>query len=164
MISADRARELLNYDPETGQFTWRSHRNGFVKAGAPAGSVKERCVQIKIDRRLYSAHRVAWLIMTGKWPVCGIDHINGDPFDNRFVNLRECNQSENSQNRKRGAANKSGYVGVSWHKASGKWRAQIKVNGRTYECGLFSEPALAHRAYLVWKARLHPFNPTVRAA
>lgn len=162
-MDASRARELVDYNPETGSFTWRVSRQ-CRRAGSPAGSTVHRYVLLKLDGKLYPAHRVAWLITYGQWPAVGLDHINGDPHDNRIANLRECNQSENSQNRRKSAANKSGYTGVSWHAASNKWRSQIKINGRTHECGMYLTPQMAHLAYRYWKHRLHTFNPTVRAA
>ena len=102
--------------------------------------------------------------MTGVWPVKEIDHINGNPSDNRWVNLREGTRGEQLQNQKLGKRNTSGLMGVSPDKLRGKWCACIQVGGRRYHLGRFSASEAAHAAYLEAKARLHPFQPVPRAA
>jgi hypothetical protein len=90
-----RLRELLNYAPSTGIFTWNVSR-GRATAGAQAGSEDySGYVLIRVDKILYKAHRLAVLYMTGKWPECQVDHINGVEGDNRWSNLRECTVKEN---------------------------------------------------------------------
>lgn len=75
------------------------------------------------------------------------DHINGNGLDNRRANLREATHAENCRNRRKGSRNTSGFIGVSWHTQRGKWRAQIKVQGRTRSLGMFLDPEDAARAY-----------------
>jgi hypothetical protein len=102
-LTAERLRELLDYNPETGVFTWRINRRGArgLKAGARAGNVRPdgyRC--IRIDGTSHLAHRLAFLWVTGELPLTGVDHKNRTPGDDRFLNLRPANQSENLANRR----------------------------------------------------------------
>jgi hypothetical protein len=119
-------RELLNYDPETGQFVWRSGS----KVGLSAGSIGGRYVQIMIAKKNYLAHRLAWLYMHGHPPPVEVDHVNGNPRDNRIQNLRLASKSQNAQNQGRSAKNSSGHKGVSWCNQKRRWRASIKVGNR----------------------------------
>lgn len=91
-----------------------------------------------------SAHR---FIMGVTDPKIYIDHINGNPLDNRKENLRICTQEQNSCNRGPQKNNKSGYKGVSWEKRQNKWRTQIKINEQQTHLGLFDDPVEAARAY-----------------
>lgn len=157
-------RKLLDYDPETGVLTHRERpaslftqalctpetqaRRWNVKhAGKPAFTVvvKGHNVGCIFSKRLY-AHRVIWALMTGKWPIGDIDHINGIRSDNRWANLRDVPHAINARNRKLGANNTSGVNGVHWHALRGKWNARIKVGGKTYSLGLFSDLGAAAQA------------------
>lgn len=163
-LTAERLRELFRYDPETGQFTRRVAigRHGCFVAGSVAGSLK-KCgyIYVCVDHISHRAHRLAWLYVTGHWPADQIDHMDGDRTNNRIANLREATNAENRQNeRKARRSSKSGLLGVT---ASGRrWRACIKLDGRTRQLGRFSTPEAAHMAYLAAKAELHPFG-TLRA-
>ncbi len=157
-------RELLSYDPMTGQLTWLVNR-GRVHVGEIAGSLDSRGYRvITIDGKNYKAHRLAWLYVNGAWPADRIDHQNGVPDDNRIANLREATDAENGQNRTKQANNKSGFLGVSWHKPSGQWVAQIMLDGRKSHLGYFPTPEAAYAAYLTAKSQLHTFNPKPREA
>jgi hypothetical protein len=148
-LTAARVRELLHYDPETGVFAWRVAFNRNIKVGAAAGGVNPRGYhRIAINRRYYQAHRLAWLYITDEWPPEQVDHINGDPSDNRWANLRLATQSQNQANARRRSDNTSGYKGVSWDARSRKWSAEILVGGRRVRLGRFGCPAEAHAAYV----------------
>lgn len=163
MLRSERVRELLDYDPDTGVFVWARDYSSRRK-GAVAGHVSATngAVEIRIDRRPYLAHRLAWLLIYGVWPKLFIDHANGDPSDNRIANLRQATVSQNAANKRRPATNSSGYKGVCWNKSSKKWQAGIKVNGRSFHLGLFATPEDAHEAYLT--AAVHHFGEFARAA
>jgi hypothetical protein len=156
IVSVTRLRELLDYDADTGRFVWRVKRTAQFPVGSVAGHVGAqgyRC--ITIDRRFYQAHRLVWLHVHGVWPVAQIDHRNGIRDDNRICNLREATNTFNCQNRRGPRKNgTSGFLGVSWYKASCKWMASIRVNGTQIHLGYFSTPEEAHAAYLSAK-RLH---------
>lgn len=162
-LTQSRLKELLHYDPETGAFTWRGSIGRKIRAGDKAGS---RCGKgywvIGFTRKYYKAHRLAWLYVHGRFPIGDIDHINGVRHDNRIVNLREATKAENGQNICKHRDNKSGFIGVSWHPATRKWRSRIRTNRKLKSLGLFDTPDAAYSAYLAAKAELHTFNPTVR--
>jgi len=137
MLTQERAKELLKYDPETGVFTWNAKRQG-VRSGDIAGcTLSIGYIYIKLDRVSHPSHRIAWLIYHGKFPDNQIDHINGIRNDNRIVNLRDVTRVENSKNQKRSSNNSSGITGVSWDKSSNRWRAQITSFGVNINLGCF---------------------------
>jgi hypothetical protein len=148
-LTAERLREVLNYDPATGVFTWLVRTARCRRIGEVAGCGKNGYHQIGIDRRRYRAHRLAWLYMTGEWPAQEIDHINGDPSDNRITNLRPATSSQNKTNSRRRSDNNSGYKGVSFDRSRQKWQARISVAGRSARrLGRFDCPVAAHAAYV----------------
>jgi hypothetical protein len=155
MVTAEYVRDLLRYDPETGLFTWNKDRVT-RKPGDSAGSVtKLGYLDIIVCRRLYKAHRLAWLHVYGEWPKQEIDHINGDKLDNRIANLRDVSRSMNVQNlQKARRDNKSsGLLGVS--SSYGRWVARIWNDGRLRHIGYYDTPELAHAAYVATKRELH---------
>lgn len=156
MLTAERLRELLDFDATTGLFSWRNWKAG-VRRGRPAGCLCKRrnCVIIGIDRKIYLAHRLAWLWVHGQWPCEHIDHINGNSADNRLANLRDVPRAINMQNRRKPARhNKSGLLGVYEH--DGRWRAEVRLNGKSINIGSFGSKEEAHAAYLTAKRQLHP--------
>ena len=160
LLTARRLHELLNYDPDTGIFTWRVKRSGTARAGCVAGSKNNiGYLVISIDNKPYKAHRLAWLWMHAEWPSKAIDHINQVKSDNRLCNLREASISENSQNRPMFRNNTSGFRGVHWHKQARRWRAYIRVNGKQYSIGCFATAEEAFAAYKNAASRLHTHNP-----
>jgi hypothetical protein len=147
VITAERLRELLAYDPTSGGFAWRVDRGGLAKAGQIAGSRNGiGYVNIRVDGRDYSAHRLAWLHVTGAWPAGQIDHINGVRDDNRIANLREATNAQNQWNRAH-QGSVSGFKGVKWCKIQRKWRAELRKDGRKIHLGRFATVEEAHAAY-----------------
>ena len=135
--------KLFCYEPETGELRWRIKPAKCILVGAVAGyrdKLGYRQVQIGFQRCL--AHRIIWKLLTGKDPRIGLDHINGDPSDNRFENLRLASQGQNRANSRRA---KSGLKGASFK--AGKWEAGIKVNYKTIYLGRFETEHQAHEAY-----------------
>ena len=135
LLTAERIKDLLSYDEETGAFRWRQTK-GRAKAGEVAGATDTYGYRvIRIDRVLYKAHRLAWLYTHDRWPVGLLDHINREPGDNRIANLREVTQSENMHNASR--RSRSGVPGVLWRAERSKWVAQIRVGYRNHVLGSF---------------------------
>lgn len=165
--SLKRVNELLSFDPETGVFTWNEKPcRGWRKGDdLTAGRVLENgYIRIVIDRENYMAHRLAWLVSTGREPYDQIDHINGNRADNRIANLREATGSENQQNHPVHVNNASGYPGVSFNRRKKKWKAQIKVKGNIRHLGWHDDPKDAASAYHAAKAEHHKFCPEVRSS
>ena len=149
--------KLLEYNPDTGVFTWMVERGGrTARVGSPAGSTDKRGYKsIRINRRIYYAHRLAWLYVTGENPSLQIDHINGNRSNNRMSNLREATSAENNYNVSIPERNTSGIKGVSWDKKSQKWRAQISVEGSHLYLGLFRSIEDAAEVVREARCRLH---------
>ncbi len=111
-LTAERLKDLLHYDPDTGIFTWLVDRGRMRCKGKRAGSPEG---QIRIDFHIYRPHRLAWLYMTGEWPKHLIDHADRDPSNNRWANLREATDQQNMWNG-RSKLPKSGFRGVKRHR------------------------------------------------
>jgi len=155
-VTAQRLRDLLRYEPETGEFIWRAHRKGRHSIeGKQAGFVNRRGYRIfGIDGRPVQAHRAAWLYVHGEWPDMFIDHINGNRGDNRLENLRDVIRRTNQENlRIAKANNKTGFLGVRLEQ--GLYRARIKAHGKTIHLGMFEKPEDASDAYIKAKRELH---------
>ena len=136
-IDCNQLREILEYQPDTGLFFWKTSGKG-IKKNRKAGHLsKDGYIDIRIKNWLYPAHRVAWVMMTGSWPDNFVDHINRIRSDNRFVNLREATKAENAQNTDLPSNNTSGYKGVVWHKPNRNWCAQIFINKKHIHLGSF---------------------------
>lgn len=155
-LTIERLREVLDYDPYTGIFTRRIRQASNALAGTRAGTALERgYIGIMVDKIQYKAHRLAWFFVYEKWPLVGIDHINGIRNDNRIENLREADQSQNIANGKKHRDSTSGLKGVTWNAACKRWMAQIHWRGKHIYLGLFDTKEEAHAAYCAAAKRLH---------
>jgi hypothetical protein len=154
ILTQNRLKELLEYNPKTGIFIWRVNRGRTAKIGTQAGTPTEKgYLAIEIDGRTYRAHRLAWLYMTGRWPASEIDHKNGIRNANWFDNLREATHGNNCYNRGSNRNNTSGFKGVVLH-GSGKWQATIRVDRRRIHLGSFPTPEAASAVYEAKAAEL----------
>lgn len=163
---------VLRYEPDTGHFYWIKRVNNRCKMDVPAGTVFNDMLNkkgkdgklykphfnigIRINKKRYYAHRLAFLYMTGTFPINIVDHINGDSTDNRFENMRDVSNTINSQNvcEPRGN-NKSGYLGVCFNKTTGMYWANINVNGKYKRIGSYETAERAADAYFNAKYLLH---------
>lgn len=141
MVTPDEIKKVIRYDPESGQFYW-SKNSGRRKAGERAGyRMQHGYEEIKVLGKRWTAHRLAWFIMTGVIPENQIDHINGIRYDNRWINLRLANQSENNMNRC--ANNTLGVKNVYLHKPTGTYNVKLYVNGVCISFGYYADLELA---------------------
>jgi hypothetical protein len=156
-------RDIVEYDKQTGELRWKvDMRTGSVrqvvlgKAGEVAGTKNKHhgYVTIRINGRQYIAHRVAWWLATGEWPIA-IDHKDGDRANNKFENLRAADYKINNQNRRRAIPNSTtGFLGVT-RTPEGRFVARIGVNGKNLYFGTHETPEQAHEAYLAAKREFH---------
>ncbi|WP_049732864.1 HNH endonuclease signature motif containing protein [Rhizobium ecuadorense] len=168
--------KLLKYEPETGKLFWLPRPVEMFSDACLGGSTtnakrwnnqfanKEAFLTVdgkgylcgNIFDRQYGAARVAWLLHSGDWPKDCIDHINGDPKDNRITNLRDVSRLENQRNRKRFSSNKSGVCGVIRDKK--RWKAHITVDGRLRSLGVYDDisDAIAARLRAEKEFGYHP--------
>lgn len=158
-LTVERLRELLAYDANTGEFTWRVSCKG-TNAGDRAGTDSDEGRRhITIGYASFKAHRLAWFYIYGTWPKRLIDHINGNPADNRIENLREATVRENMYNQRRAHKhNKTGVLGVQWRPTRNKFRARIVVAGKEIHLGHFDTVEKAQAAYLEAKHTHHQFS------
>ncbi len=155
MLTQQYLRDNFHYSIITGQFFWIKSRPK-VKIGAVAGTLNDKGYrQIKIDGKFHSAHRMAYLWVTGEWPENEIDHKNGMKDANYWLNLRGATRSQNNCNTQMRLDNKSGFKGVSWHKQHKKWYAYITLNHKTKFLGLYKTPKLAYEARLKAEKELY---------
>ncbi len=148
VITQDRLMELLQYNEETGIFYRRD-------SGRIAGTKRpDGRINICVDCRLYRAHRLAWLWTNGEMPKGDIDHIDGNPQNNRISNLRDVSRSVNMQNQRRARSDsKTGLLGVQVH--GKRFRAEIATPNGRVGLGTFNTPQEAHSVYLLAKRQLH---------
>lgn len=146
-------KSILDYDPCTGVLTWKERpktcksNNIFnsLFSGKKAGNI-HRCkrsktsyIAIRIGKKIYKAHRIAFIIMTGSAPD-QVDHIDNNGMNNAWSNLRASDSKDNSRNLPMQTSNKSGYIGVNWHKAAKKWQARaVNKEGKRIDLGRYDD-------------------------
>lgn len=155
-LTAEVLHHHLDYDPASGKF-FRKQRSGTAHIGDVAGWVEPHgYIKISVAGKKYYAHRCAFLFMNGVWPAGVIDHIDGVRANNSWGNLREVSHSVNLQNLKCARSdNKTGLLGVCFHKGARKFTAAIFVEGKSQYLGLFDSAQAASDAYVAKKRLLH---------
>jgi hypothetical protein len=137
-MTLDKLKTILEYDKDTGNFTWKPLKSNGRWANTVAGSVqKDGYIRIHIDEKIYPAHRLAWLYEYGEFPITNIDHIDHVKTNNKISNLRLADYAENQKNRSIDLRNSSGTTGVTFVKRSNKWQAQIGINKTVKYLGSF---------------------------
>ncbi len=155
-LEYEQLRALLHYEPPTGWFTWLMQYNSRTLVGSRAGGIHPPGYRkIQIGGTQYFTGRLAWFYMTGKWPVCLIDHEDRDKQNDAWYNLREVNYRESTHNRIL-PVGESGLRGVKrgWANPH-RWEARIAVGNTRMSLGSFDTPEEAHQAYLVASEELH---------
>lgn len=153
-ITPELLRQLLRYEPETGKLFWKPRTPDMFQEGAKSQAHQcaawnakwaDKQTFLHSNNRGYIAanimgfgflaHRVAWAISHGRWPIGEIDHVNRDRADNRISNLRDVNHAENCSNSGPMKRSKSGHRGVHFCPKRNKWIAQLVVNGTHHWLG-----------------------------
>ena len=152
-----RIQHALIYIPETGRIHSRL-TFPIVQAGSFADvGIRSGYRYVIIERTLYQAHRLAFVLNTGSWPLHTVDHINGNKLDNTWSNLRDVPLDVNKQNmRKATSLSSTGFLGVE--RSRDKYRARIRVAGVMMSIGTYTTPEAAHEAYIKAKRKLHTGN------
>ena len=179
-LTAEIVRDLLDYNPDTGDLFWKERPLKYFKsersarrwnttyAGKEAFTTKDKDYNSKHGRirrkvgsifdKNYYAHRIIWLHYYGCWPKDQIDHINHDATDNRIINLREVSGFENQKNRKLNKNSNTGYTGVLWSKKHNKYIARIGINNKNIHLGIYDnlEEAIEARELANINYNFHP--------
>jgi hypothetical protein len=157
VLTLERLKALMAYDPETGLFTRLDLRGGAT--AQPSTLDDMGYVRVCIDYKRFRLHRLAVFYMTGAMPTGHVDHINGVRHDNRWSNLRVVSHRTNIENRKGPNANsKTGLLGVHFSRSDNKFKAQITVNYKFVSLGRFDTAEEASKAYMAARRRLHQGN------
>lgn len=160
-LTADRLREVLQYDPESGFFTWTLNVSSTGRKGGVAGCTNAAgYVLIRIDKKLHLAHRLAFLYVTGQFPLALVDHRDMVKSNNRWTNLRLASKGQNAQNKIAAQSNnrRTGLLGVYWSGQRKEWGAKLVVNRKQLFGGFHATPEMAHQAYIRLKRTHHPFG------
>jgi hypothetical protein len=152
-LTQERVRELFDYSD--GNLIRRKSVQSRSMAGTVAGCLSDRGRYIvSVDYRRYKLHRVIWLWHFGQLPE-EIDHIDGNPSNNRIENMRAADRLSNMKNVKRPSTNTTGFKGVRLHSQSKRWTAQIVADRKHRYLGSFDTPEDAYRAYCTAATALH---------
>lgn len=157
-FSVDYLRSQFRHDPAAGKLYWTVNKRGPVRAGDEVGVTNHGYRQTKLDQTVLMVHRIIWALHFGYWPTGDIDHIDGDPSNNKIENLRDVTRAVNMQNRHAPKRNSvSGFLGV--HRCAKDlkkpWVAKIVVDGVGKHLGYHESPELAYAAYLSAKRQCH---------
>lgn len=137
MLTQERLKELLHYDPLTGVFTWKgSSRRGWN--GRIAGSIDHKGYIVINLGQVYKAHRLAWLYTYGVWPSSQLDHQDRVKSNNRLGNLVEATGQENCLNKGLLITSTSGFTGVTRNTRDTKWIARFSTKEKRHFLGEFT--------------------------
>ena len=154
MITQERLKELVSYHEESGCFIWNDNLP-YVEGGKKVGWLRpDGYIGIGLDNKRYLAHRLIFLFKGGIIPN-EIDHVDSNPSNNRWDNLRPCTRIQNSLNKGAYSNSKSGVKGVSWHKQRGKWTVRVMVEGKYKSFGLYDDIELAELVAMEAREKYH---------
>lgn len=140
MITQAKANELFEY--KDGCLYWKVSRTPSIKVGQKAQTICEKSYKVTVNKKPYKVHRIIFLMHYGYMPKM-IDHIDGNPFNNKIENLRECTAQENNRNQKLALRNTSGFKNVTWSKSAKKWQVGFMLSNNYKHIGTFEDIELA---------------------
>lgn len=147
-LTLGRLKEVLFYDPESGEFSWRKSRGTKIAGSLTGNKRTDGYSYIKIDTVLYRKSRLAWFYVHGMWPSDHTDHINGNTSDDRIVNLRPATCSQNLGNRKVANKGSSGHKGIHFDTDKNRFLAYISCQTKRYFLGGYISKKTAQGVYL----------------
>jgi hypothetical protein len=155
-LTVDRLRELLDYNPETGEFVWKVGRKGTKGKGSIAGNINKDTgyIHIGIDGKRYKAHRLAWYHHFGEWPRLEISHLDNVKVNNSITNLKDTNHSDNKHNDSAVRSDKTSELPRGVYPSGKGFKAQISLNGKEEYLGTFQTIAEASQAYISRKQEI----------
>ena len=160
MITQELIKDYIRYIPETGKVYWKTITPNYFYhtirptqfcnawntkyAGKEVGCIHKSSDNyhykvIRLRQKNYKLHQIIWFYMTGDWPKYQIDHIDRNPLNNKWDNLRDIPQSQNMKNTNLKSNNTSGVKGISYSKEKRKWEAYISYNSKKYNLGRFKK-------------------------
>jgi hypothetical protein len=139
-----RLHQLLEYNPVTGLFRWRSPNAHQAKNWFRGNKSVRQYRRLWFDNHHYMAHVIAWALMTGDWPNKELDHRDHDQNNNCWNNLRLATHSQNGKNRRRNSNNKTGVRGVTVY--GNRFRVQIGFHREHIHIGIFDTIEAATQA------------------
>ena len=142
-LTQEYLKSILDYDLDTGIFTWKINKAKRTNIGDIAGWSDNGYREIEINDKKYKAHRLAWLYVYGEMPKKLIDHVDGNRSNNKISNLREATYQTNNENYKTPKTNKSGVKNVSWYKNINKWVVSISIRKTKKTVGYYDDLELA---------------------
>ncbi len=156
-LTQERLRLLVTYDSGTGVISWNGIKNNQTSGRLAGSPDRHGYLQTRVDGKIYFNHRLAWLYVYGHFPICVIDHIDGNHLNNSINNLRDVSRRTNQENQRIAPlSNKTtGLLGATLHTKTGKFMAKIQVNRKQIYLGLFTTPEAAHAEYVKAKRELH---------
>ena len=153
IISPELLKAMFEHRAD-GALVWKV-KHGKVKPGDVAGCKdRDGYTLIGVNGVLCRAHRLAFLMHHGYLP-SEVDHINGDPSDNRIENLRAATKSQNMCNSRTPKDNRSGVKGVYWNAHAKKWMARCTVNKKVHYIGVYADIRVAETAVKAFRKKLH---------
>ena len=168
-------RECFTYDAATGALTWCRRPRGHFKNGAGWHNFNKKCagkiagtrkpdgrIEVGLGERTLKAARIVWALHTNTGVFGVLDHIDGNPNNDKIENLREVTTAQNTRNRTHTSANSSGIRGVTWHTPSKKWWVRVTLDGKTYSFGLYH--SLDQAAQIAYAAKHQLFGEFARHA
>ena len=141
IITQDYVKQLFEY--RDGELYWKVKPSKKVLIGAKVGNLNQSgYFHLQLNKKTYKTHRIIFLMHYGYLPNC-LDHIDGNPLNNKFENLRPATVNQNAYNSKLIKNNTSGVKNVSWYKLTNKWHVRVKINGKEKSFGYFKDLELA---------------------
>ena len=153
ILTQEKLIEIFEY--KDGHLYWKKKIAKNIIVGSKAGWISGAGnYDLMYQNKTYKVHRLIFALHHGYFPKI-IDHIDGNPLNNKINNLREATHSQNLQNSKLRKDNKSGEKGVIWDKKYKKWRVSCVLNKKQYHGGYYKNLTEAIESVRKLRTQLH---------